>query len=102
MKKYNGLSNLEVQKNQSIYGLNQIKEVKKPNFFIVFFNEFKDWLVIILIIAAVLSLIVDPNSLIEVVIIIGILLLNASKSFILGPSIHFPFTAVSSPESMAK
>lgn len=73
----NGLTTVEVKKNQEIYGLNKLKEVKKPNFFIVFINEFKDWLVIILIIAAFLSIIVDPHSLIESLIIFSILIINA-------------------------
>ena len=72
----NGLSTLEVEKNQSIYGLNKLNEVKRPNFFVIFVNEFKDWLVIILIIAAFLSIIVDPHSLIESLIIFSILIIN--------------------------
>ena len=73
----NGLTTVEVKKNQEIYGFNKLKEVKKPNFIIVFINEFKDWLVIILIIAAFLSIIVDPHSLIESLIIFAILIINA-------------------------
>ena len=73
----NGLNSLEVEKNQSIYGLNKLNEVKRPNFFVIFINEFKDWLVMILIIAAILSILIDPHSLIESIIIFTILLVNA-------------------------
>lgn len=73
----NGLSTIEVEKNQSIYGLNKLKEGKKPNFFLVFISEFRDWLVIILIIAAILSVLIDPHSLFESIIIFSILLINA-------------------------
>ena len=73
----NGLTSLEVEKNQSIYGLNKLNEVKRPNFFVIFINEFKDWLVMILIIAAILSILIDPHSLIESIIIFTILLVNA-------------------------
>ena len=58
LNKYKGLNDLEVIKNQKLYGLNELKKHKKPNFFIVFINEFNDWLVIILIIAALINLIV--------------------------------------------
>ena len=73
MNKYKGLNDLEVKQNQKLYGLNELKKHKKPNFFIVFINEFNDWLVIILIIAALINLIVDRDSLFETLIIILIL-----------------------------
>ena len=78
MNKYKGLNDLEVKQNQKLYGLNELKKHKKPNFFIVFINEFNDWLVIILIIAALINLIVDRDSLFETLIIILILFINAS------------------------
>lgn len=78
MYKYRGLNDLEVENNQKKYGLNELVTQKKPNFFIVFVHEFNDWLVIILIIAALISLIVDPNSIFESMIIILILFINAS------------------------
>ncbi len=76
--KYKGLNEIEVKNNLKLYGLNEIKKNKNPNFLIVFINEFNDWLVIILIVAALISLIVDPNSLFETIIIILILFINAT------------------------
>ena len=77
IKQYNGLTNEEVKKNQQTYGYNELTKVKRDNFIIIFFKEFNDWLVIILIMAALISLIVDPHSLFETIIIISILFLNA-------------------------
>ena len=73
-----GLSQEEVLTNQKKYGKNTYKEAKRPNPFWLFIAEFNDWLVIILIIAAILSLIVDHENLIESSIIMGILFLNAT------------------------
>lgn len=78
IKHYNGLTSEEVKNNQIKYGLNELKKVKRDNFFIIFIKEFNDWLVIILIIAALLGLIVDPNSLFETLVILSILFINAS------------------------
>lgn len=75
--KYKGLNEIEVKKNQELYGYNELKKQKKPNFLVVFIHEFNDWLVIVLIIAALISLIVDPTSLFETLIIILILFINA-------------------------
>ena len=77
-EKYIGLTDVEVKENQNKYGLNVLKEPKKQNVLMVFLKEFNDWLVIILIIAALLSVIIDKNSTIESIIIVFILLLNAS------------------------
>ena len=77
MEKYNGLSKNEVEYNQKLYGLNEFGKEKKLNFFKVFIAEFCDWLVIILIMAALISLIVDHESLFETFIIIFILIVNA-------------------------
>ena len=78
MNKYKGLNDLEVKQNQKLYGLNELKKHNRPNFFIVFINEFNDWLVIILIIAALINLMVDRDSLFETLIIILILFINAT------------------------
>lgn len=76
-KKYEGLTDIETRNNQEKYGLNEIKQVKRKNFIITLINEFNDWLVIILILAAFISLVVDRNSLFESMIIIMILFINA-------------------------
>ena len=77
-KKYIGLTDVEVEENQKKYGLNVLKQPKKQNVLMVFLKEFNDWLVIILIIAALLSVLIDRSSTIESIIIIFVLLLNAT------------------------
>lgn len=75
---FQGLKSEEVIKRQKQYGKNKYNEPKKPNPFWLFIGEFNNWLVIILIIAAILSLIIDHDNLIESSIIMAILFLNAT------------------------
>lgn len=73
-----GLNNIDVQKNLSIYGLNEIKE-KKHNLFILFLSQFKSPLVYVLAAAAILSLFL--RNIHEGVLILLILLFNALIGF---------------------
>ena len=75
---YKGLNDIEIKQNQKIYGLNELEQRKHDNFIVTFIKEFNDWLVIILILAALISLIVDPNSLFEAFVILLILFINAT------------------------
>lgn len=77
-KNFKGLSEKEVLDNQNKYGNNEIIEKKRKNFFLIFIHEFNDWLIIILLIAALVGIIVDRDSLFETFIIILILLINAT------------------------
>lgn len=75
-----GLSSSEVKKRQEEYGPNQLRESKKKTLFQMFLDQFKDFLVIILIIAAAVSVVVgilEGDGLIDGLIIIAIVLLNA-------------------------
>lgn len=75
-----GLNDQEVSSRQEKYGLNQLRESKKKTLFMMFLDQFKDFLVIILIIAAAVSLIVgiiEGEGLIDGIIIIAIVILNA-------------------------
>ncbi|WP_010170718.1 cation-translocating P-type ATPase [Bacillus coahuilensis] len=51
----NGLTDQEASKRQEEYGLNELGEDKRKSSIQVFFEQFKDFLVIILIVAALLS-----------------------------------------------
>ncbi|QWB99892.1 calcium-translocating P-type ATPase, PMCA-type [Mycoplasmatota bacterium] len=76
----NGLTKEEVEKRQKEYGKNQLRESKKKSLLMMFLDQFKDFLVIILIIAAAVSVVVgilEGEGLIDGFIIIAIVLLNA-------------------------
>jgi len=75
-----GLSSEEVLKRQVEYGKNQLRESKKKSLLLMFLNQFKDFLVIILVIAAFVSIVVgliEGEGLIDGIIIIAIVILNA-------------------------
>ena len=72
-----GLTNDQVIKNREQYGKNALEEKKKTPLIVKFFLEFKDPLILILIAAAIISVIVDPNEWIESVIIMVVVLINA-------------------------
>ena len=50
-----GLLDEEVNKRKAEYGLNELKSAKKTPLFIKFLEQFKDFMIIVLIIAAVIS-----------------------------------------------
>lgn len=67
------LTSSEVQQNQEKYGLNELVEGKKKSTIQIFLEQFKDFLVIILIVAAVVSGILgDAESAIVILIVITI------------------------------
>ena len=72
-----GLTNKQVEDNQQKYGKNLLKESKKTSLFVKFLLEFKDVLIIILIIAAIISIIVDPSEWIDSLIIFVVVIVNA-------------------------
>ncbi|MBQ7307345.1 MAG: calcium-translocating P-type ATPase, PMCA-type [Clostridia bacterium] len=72
-----GLKEDQVEENRNLYGKNQLEEKKKTPLFIKFLMEFKDVLIIILLVAAVISVIVDPSEYIDSVIILFVVVVNA-------------------------
>lgn len=81
----NGLSENEATERLKKYGLNQLEQRKKESKIKIFLRQFNDLMVILLIIAAILSIFVSllqGDSIIDSVIIIIIVIVNAVLSFI--------------------
>ena len=73
----NGLSNEQVTINKEKYGSNVLEAKKKKSWFVRFLLQFKDPLIIILLIAAIVSVIVDYHEWVESLIILIVVMLNA-------------------------
>jgi Ca2+-transporting ATPase len=76
----NGLTKAEADKRLEEYGYNELEKGKKLTPLAIFFNQFKNALLLLLIFAGFLSLILGEK--IESVAIFGILMLNAVLGFI--------------------
>src|SRR3990172_8641028 len=76
----NGLSNNEAQKRLLEYGLNEIKETAKRTPLGMFADQFKDFMIIILIVAAVISGL--PGGVADTIPIVVIVILNAIMGFV--------------------
>ncbi|MGI6392919.1 MAG: calcium-translocating P-type ATPase, PMCA-type [Candidatus Izemoplasmatales bacterium] len=75
-----GLSSEKVKKLQEQHGKNELREKKKKTLFQMFLDQFKDFLVIILLIAAFVSIImgiIGEEGLVDGFIILAIVILNA-------------------------
>lgn len=73
----NGLTDKQVKENLEKYGANELKKTQKQSLFLRFILQFKDALTIILIIAAIVSIIVEPTEWIDSAIIIVVVIINA-------------------------
>lgn len=83
---FEGLTDEEANSRLTKYGENTLKSQKKQNYFLKFLSQFKDIMVIILLIASVISLvfsIIEKSSteLIDAIIIFAIVILNATLGF---------------------
>ncbi|WP_037372943.1 calcium-translocating P-type ATPase, PMCA-type [Anaerovorax odorimutans] len=78
-----GLTKGQVIEHREKYGENQLEETKKKSFLQVFFGQFRDLLVIILIIAAIISMLTGNVE--STLVIFFVIILNA----ILGTIQHF-------------
>ena len=76
----NGLTAEEAKKIQEEYGLNELKAKKKKSLFVKFLEQFKDFMIIILIISAIISGVVgvaQGEGFTDTVIILVVVVVNA-------------------------
>ena len=72
-----GLNKEEALERFNKYGPNALKEKKKTPLIVRFLEQFKDFMVIILLIAAVVSVVINPEEWVESLIILIVVLINA-------------------------
>ncbi len=81
-----GLSKTEVEQRKRQYGENKLHEKKKENIFVRLLKQFQDFMIWILIVASIVSALVEKVSgsgdYIDSIIIIGIVVLNAIMGLI--------------------
>lgn len=90
----NGLSKDEAEKRLAQFGENKLPEKGKTNIFKLIIKQFKDFLVLILFIAAIISYLTDH--MVDVYVIIGVIIVNAAIGFVQ------EFRAEKSVESLKK
>ncbi len=76
----NGLTDIEVKKRQEENGFNELKQEKKKSLFIKFLEQFKDFMIIVLIIAAIVSGIIgiaQGEGITDTIIILIVVIANA-------------------------
>lgn len=76
----NGLSNEDIAKKQEKYGLNELAGKKKQSLFSKFLNQFKDFMIIVLIIAAIVSGYIgikEGEGITDSIIILIVVIMNA-------------------------
>ena len=75
-----GLNDEEVKKRQEKYGFNELKAKKKKSLLVKFLEQFKDFMIIVLIISAVVSGIVgvlEGEGITDTIIILIVIIVNA-------------------------
>lgn len=72
-----GLSTMEASERLAKNGTNELATAKKTSMFIRFLEQFKDTLTIVLLAAAVISIIVEPSEWIDSLIIVIVVVVNA-------------------------
>ncbi len=75
----NGLSSKEVKERLQNFGLNELQEAQKPNMLLVFLEQFKDFMVLVLLAATLVSGLLGEY--IDAIAIIAIVVINALLGF---------------------
>lgn len=75
-----GISSAEAKRRVSVYGLNRIEEKKKKSPFLLFLGQFSDFMILILIIAAIISAFLGEGM--DSIAILLIVFLNAVIGFV--------------------
>ncbi|MDN6113017.1 MAG: ATPase, partial [Tetragenococcus halophilus] len=75
-----GLSQQEVKRRQETEGFNEIEQGKKKSIWALFFDSFKDAMVVILLIAAIVQVLLGDY--IETIVIMIVLIMNAIISVV--------------------
>ena len=78
----NGLSAQDAKERLEQNGPNRLREKKKKSLFVRFLEQFKDVMILILIAAAIVSFVVDPHEFFEPLLILLIVLINATMGVI--------------------
>ena len=76
----NGLSSEQINENRAKYGMNELQAKKKKSTFVKFLEQFKDFMIIVLIIAAIISGVVgyiEGEGITDSIIILIVVVLNA-------------------------
>lgn len=71
----NGLDDMQVENMRKLHGRNILQEVKKPSSIFIFLSQFKDFLVLILLVAAALSALLGKIE--STLVIIVVVIINA-------------------------
>ena len=79
----NGLNDQQILEGFKLHGFNELRQKKKQGIIEVFFSQFKDLLIFILIMAGVISIL--SNNLESTIVIFSVIILNA----VLGTLQHF-------------
>ena len=75
-----GLNTQQLEENRKKYGFNELKAKKKKSLFVKFLEQFKDFMIIVLIIAAIISGVVgymEGDGITDSIIILIVVIVNA-------------------------
>ncbi len=72
-----GLNDEQVLESREKFGYNELTEAKRDSLLVRFLNQFKDAMIIMLIIAAVVSILIDPTEWMDSLIIMVVVIFNA-------------------------